>query len=338
MVVIEGEPLACRRRCGRILRLCVPILAVAGCGGEQSSLNPAGQDAISISTLFWVMLAGAVVLWLLVNSAFYYTSKVRPGAFDQRHARNILIGGGIVLPVVVLTALLVWGLSILPDPRRPGDGLVIRVTGEQWWWRVEYWPEGADAPVVTANEIRLPVGQRTEIHLTSDKVIHSFWIPALGGKMDMFPGRETMISLAPEKVGTYRGQCAEFCGASHAWMAFSAVVMEEGAFDQWLANEAADAVEPVSEAAERGAKIFLTEGCGACHAVRGTDAVGQVGPDLTHVGSRQTLGAGRMKVTLDDLSDWISHTDLLKPEVKMPSYDLEPEQLSDLATYLEGLK
>jgi cytochrome c oxidase subunit 2 len=338
MIVIEGERLARSRRCGQFLVLSVPFLALAGCGGEQSSLNPAGRDALSISTLFWVMLAGGVVLWLLVNGAFYYISRVRPGAFDQRYARHVLIGGGIVLPVVVLSALLVWGLSILPDPRRPGDGLVIRVTGEQWWWRVEYWPEGADTPVVTANEIRLPVGQRTELHLTSDKVIHSFWIPALGGKMDMFPGRETMISLAPEKVGTYRGQCAEFCGASHAWMAFAAVVMEEEAFDLWLADEAADARPPASDAAMRGEQVFLSEGCGACHTVRGTEAVGMVGPDLTHVGSRQTLGAGRMRVTLEDLSAWITHTDVLKPEVKMPSYDLAPEHLSDLAVYLKGLK
>ncbi|MHC9237574.1 cytochrome c oxidase subunit II [Pseudooceanicola sp. 502str34] len=338
MVVITGEKFTHRHQRGRILKVCVPLLALAGCGGEQSSLNPAGRDALSISTLFWVMLAGAVVLWLLVNGAFYFMSRVMPGKFDQRYARHIMIGGGFVLPVVVLTALLVWGLSILPDPRRPGDGLVVRVTGEQWWWRVEYWPEGANAPVLTANEIRLPVGQRTEIHLTSDKVIHSFWIPALGGKMDMFPGRETMISLLPERTGTYRGQCAEFCGASHAWMAFAAVVMEPADFDRWLASEAADAVSPSTDAAARGERLFRSEGCGACHAVRGTENVGQVGPDLTHVGSRQTLGAGRLKVTIDDLSTWISHTDVLKPEVKMPSYNLEPEQLSDLASYLEGLK
>lgn len=284
------------------------------------------------------MLAGAVVLWLFVNGAFYFMSRIRPGRFDQTYAPHILIGGGIILPVVILSALLVWGLGILTDPRRPGDGLVVRVTGEQWWWRVEYWPEGATEPIISANEIRLPAGQRAEIHLTSDKVIHSFWIPALGGKMDMFPGRDTMISLAPEKVGTYRGQCAEFCGASHAWMAFSAVVMEPEAFDSWLEAEAEDAVEPAGDAALRGRQVFLSEGCGACHAVRGTEAVGQVGPDLTHVGSRQTLGAGRMALTLEDLTTWISHSEALKPEVKMPAYDLAPDRLDDLARYLEGLK
>ncbi|WP_375176020.1 c-type cytochrome [Pseudooceanicola sp.] len=316
----------------------VPLLAVAGCGREQSSLNPAGYDALSITQLFWVMFAGAVVLWFLVNGAFYYVSRIRPGRFDERLARGILIGGGIVLPLVVLTALLVWGLSLLPDPRRPGDGLVVRVTGEQWWWRVEYWPEGADEPVITANEIRLPVGQRTEFRLLADKVIHSFWIPALGGKMDMFPGRETMISLLPEKAGTYRGQCAEFCGASHAWMAFAAVAMDPADFDAWLEAEAADAVPPADDAAQRGQEVFLSEGCGACHTIRGTEAVGQVGPDLTHIGSRLTLGAGRSKVTLDDLSAWITHTEALKPEVRMPSYDLPESDLAELSHYLKGLK
>lgn len=323
----------------RALHAAFPLLTVlASCGGQQSSLNSAGQDASAILTLFWVMLAGAIVLWLVVNGAFYYISRIAPGRFDQRYARHLLIGGGIILPTFVLTALLVWGLSILPDQRQKGDGLVIKVTGEQWWWRVEYWPEGAETPIITANEIRLPVGKRTEFRLTSAQVIHSFWVPALGGKMDMFPGRETLISLAPDKVGTFRGQCAEFCGASHAWMAFSALVMEQEDFDQWLAKEAGNAQPVASEPAARGAAIFDAQGCGACHAIRGTKAVGQVGPDLTHIGSRQSLGAGRSKVTLQDLQTWITHTEFLKPEVKMPSYDLDPADLSDLARYLEGLK
>ncbi|APE45738.1 cytochrome B (plasmid) [Sulfitobacter alexandrii] len=314
------------------------LLTLGGCGGAQSALNTSGQDAVAIATLFWVMLGGAVVLWLLLNGAFYYASQIAPGRFDKRYGRHLLIGGGIVLPVVVLTALLVWGLNLLPDSRRPGDGLVVRVTGEQWWWRVEYWPEGAEAPIVSANEIRLPAGQRTEIHLTAANVIHSFWVPALGGKMDMFPGRDTMMSVAPERTGTFRGQCAEFCGVSHAWMAFAAVVMPPEAFDDWLAAEAGGAAQPADDRAARGAALFLSEGCGACHAIRGTEAAGQVGPDLTHVGSRQTLGAGRLTVTLQDLSNWISHTEVLKPGAQMPSYDLDPADLGDLAYYLEGLK
>lgn len=338
MKVQKNGRVARFRPVGRQFGFVVLLMALAGCGGGQSALNTAGREAASIALLFLVMLCGAVVLWLLVNGAFFYVSRVAPGRLDARHARSVLIGGGIVLPVVVLTALLAWGLSILPDPRRPGDGLVVRVTGEQWWWRVEYWPEGAETPIVTANEIRLPAGQRTEFRLAADEVIHSFWIPALGGKMDMFPGRETMISLAPERPGVYRGQCAEFCGASHAWMAFAAVVMPPEAFDDWLAAEAADAVPPTDEAALRGQEVFLSEGCGACHTVRGTEAVGTVGPDLTHIGSRRTLGAGRSTVTLENLGTWITHTEALKPEVRMPSYALSEGDLADLTQYLKGLK
>lgn len=315
------------------------LLMLGACGREQSALNPAGQDSAAVSQLFWVMFFGACILWTVVNGAFFYMSRVAPGRFNEKYARHLLIGGGIIFPSVLLTTLLVWGLSILPDPRRPGDGLVVRVVGEQWWWRVEYWPDGATEPVIAANEIRLPAGERTEFYLTSDQVIHSFWIPALGGKMDMFPGRETMISLRPERTGTYRGQCAEFCGASHAWMAFAAVVMEKGDFTEWLADQAGDAGFPPDDRAVRGHDVFLAEGCGACHTIRGTEAIGQVGPDLTHVGSRLTLGAGRSKVTLEDLSMWIRHTGALKPEVRMPSYsDLEDDDLAALANYLKALK
>jgi len=317
----------------------LPFLLLAGCGGPQSALDAAGQDAASIRTIFIVTLIGAVILWLLLNGAFFTLSRLRPGPVDERWTRPLLIGGGIVMPSVPLIALLAWALSILPDQRAPGDGLEIRVTGEQWWWRVEYWPDGAEAPVVSANEIRLPAGKRTGFVLDAARVIHSFWIPSLGGKMDMFPGRETFVSLHPERPGTYRGQCAEFCGASHAWMAFEAVVMPEAEFEAWLAREAEDAAPPEGGAARRGAELFAAEGCGACHTVRGTGAVGQVGPDLTHVGSRQTLGAGRLGATLEDFEAWIAHTGALKPEVEMPTYDhLSEDQIADLAQYLKGLE
>lgn len=315
------------------------LVLLAGCGEAQSALNATGTDAISIRTIFIVCLVGAVILWVLVNGAFYVLSNKRPEPRGEGFVRPLLIGGGIVFPFVLLTALLVWALSILPDQRAPGDGLQIRVTGEQWWWRVEYWPEGATEPVVSANEIRLPAGQRTEFILDAGRVIHSFWIPSLGGKMDMFPGRETFVSLRPEVPGTYRGQCAEFCGASHAWMAFAAVVMPEEEFDAWLEAEAQDAAPPEGAAETRGAALFAAEGCGACHVVRGTPAVGVVGPDLTHVGTRETLGAGRLGATLDDFANWIAHTGDLKPEVEMPTYDhLTEAETRDLAAYLKGLQ
>jgi cytochrome c oxidase subunit II len=316
----------------------LPVALLGGCGGAQSAISAAGEDAAAITTLFVVLLALVCVLWLLLNGAFFLVWHVFPGKFAAHHARRVLIGGGIVLPTVVLVPLLAWGLTLLPDQRQPGDGLVIRVTGEQWWWRVEYRREGQE-PVVSANEIRLPQGQRVEFILDSDRVIHSFWIPSLGGKMDMFPGRETRMSLRATQTGTFRGQCAEFCGASHAWMAFEAVVMPEAEFDDWLSAQAGPARAPEADAAKRGAALFQTEGCGACHTVRGTEAVGQVGPDLTHVGSRQTLGAGRLGTSLEDYATWLEHTDDLKPEVRMPTYDsLSPDEVADLSHYLKGLQ
>jgi len=333
----QCDPPSSVRAQGLALFVLLPVLA--GCDGVQSALAPAGEDASVLATLFWVMLIGAVVLFTLMNGLFFYLTRIRVHAQSETVARWLMIGGGIVLPVVVVGTLLVWGLSILPDHRQGGDGLRIHVTGEQWWWRVEYWPEGADEPVIAANEIRFPAGERTELVLESAHVIHSFWIPALGGKMDMFPGRETFLSLRPTRPGTFRGQCAEFCGASHTWMAFDAHVMEPDAFDDWLAAQTEDAAAPASAAAERGAELFGREGCGACHAIRGTDHVGTVGPDLTHIGSRTTLAAGRLGVSQSDFQDWIAHPDALKPGVEMPPFDhLSDDEISDLARYLRGLE
>ncbi|MFZ3584084.1 cytochrome c oxidase subunit II [Loktanella sp. DJP18] len=315
------------------------LLVLGACVGRQSVLDPAGRDATALLTLFLVMLVGLIVLWIGVNGMMLFFHKLSPRKYDEATARKLIIGGGIVFPTVVVAALLAWGLSIMPNQRAPGDGLRIAVTGEQWWWRVAYWPDGAEAPIIAANEIRMPVGARTEFTLNSAYVLHSFWIPALGGKMDMFPGRDTMMSLEPVKAGIFRGQCAEFCGASHALMAFETVAMEPADFEAWLEHEAEPAIPPTGPEAARGAVVFAAAGCGACHTVRGTEAVGQVGPDLTHVGSRKSLGAGILEPTLANIADWIAHTDDLKPEVEMPAYtDMPDEDLLALASYLKGLK
>ena len=220
------------------LALLVAVSLLAACAGRQSALDASGEDAIALARLFWVMLGAAIVLWLCLNGLFAYVTRFNRRALPARWANTLIIGGGILFPTIAISALLVWGLSILPDQRRPGDGLTIRVRGEQWWWRVEYWPEGADAPIVSANEVRLPVGERVEFRLDSKTVIHSFWIPSLGGKMDMFPGRETRVTLRAAEPGLFRGQCAEFCGASHAWMAFEAEALPPEDFAAWLEAEA----------------------------------------------------------------------------------------------------
>jgi cytochrome c oxidase subunit 2 len=281
------------------------------------------------------MLIGAVVIWIALNGTFFLLSSVKP--MSRRWAEALIIGGGVVFPTVGLGALLVHALPYLTELRPVPGPASVRVTGEEWWWRVEYLTE--DGAVASANELRLPVDRRTEIALGADEFIHSFWIPSLSGKMDMFPGRETRISLEPFRTGTFRGQCAELCGTGHALMAFPAVVMEPAAFEAWLANEAAPARPPADERARRGLDVFLSQGCGACHAVRGTPAEGVFGPDLTHVGGRLTIGAGTLPNTAEDFALWIGETHRVKPEVQMPEYELiGPEALAVLSHYLDGLE
>lgn len=314
------------------------LMMLAGCSGRQSVLVPAGRDAEVLATLFWWMLGGAVVLWIVMNGLLVYVTRARARTVSPRTAEGFIIGGGIVFPTVVLAGLLSYALAEMPRQRDLGSGLTVRIVGESWWWRVEYLRDGADTPVISANELRLPSGSRSEIKLAANGVIHSFWIPALGGKTDMIPGRETRMSLEPTQPGTYRGQCTEFCGLSHALMALNAVVMDPEAFDDWLDAQSHDAAAPVDAAAQRGRTVFAAEGCGACHTVRGTPAGGQVGPDLTHLAGRTTLAAGILPMDKPTLIQWLRTPETFKPGVRMPAYDhLTEADLSDLADYLMGL-
>lgn len=309
-----------------------------GCDGPQSAVNVAGTDAHRIADLFSGMVIGGTVIWLLVIGLAVYATRVRRGEHDPKLATWLIIGGGAVFPTFVLAGLLLYGLSLMPKLRMPPEPeLSIAVSGEQWWWRVRYsTPRGQ---VELANEIRLPVGRRTEFRLSSPDVVHSFWIPSLGGKMDMIPGRETLLTLEPTRTGRFRGTCAEYCGASHAFMSFPVVVMEPEAFEKWLAQQAAEAHSPDNPLARRGRNAFLANGCGACHTVRGTEADGRVGPDLTHVGSRLTLGAGRLPNEAPSFARWIGTTETVKPGVHMPSFGMLPEEeIRAIASYLEQLE
>jgi cytochrome c oxidase subunit 2 len=318
------------------------VLVLTGCDGPQSALDPAGRGAERIAGLFWWMSAGAGILWLAVVGLALYAMRARPEAHSPRVAQFLIIGGGAVLPTVVLTGLLAYGLSMLPELLRPAPESPVQITviGEQWWWRVRYHtPDRHDETVELANEIRLPVGERVALHLESPDVIHSFWIPALGGKMDMIPGRRTRLMLEPTRVGVFRGTCAEYCGTSHALMSFDVVVLEPQDFAAWLAHQRESAQSPTQPLAAHGQELFLANGCNACHTVRGTPANGVVGPDLTHVGSRLSLGAGIMSRAPETFLRWIAHTADVKPGVHMPAFGMLPlEELRALATYLDGLQ
>ncbi len=312
------------------------VLALASCSGPQSALDTAGPAAGQIAGLFWWMVGGTVVVWFAMLALALYT--LRGGRAAKKV--NLLIIMGAIVPTIILTVLLIYGLSMLPPliAAAPPGSLKIAVTGEQWWWRVRYQPPDGEE-VVLANEIRLPVNEPVEFHLDSPDVIHSFWIPSIGGKMDMIPGRQTRLTLKPTRTGRFRGQCAEYCGTSHALMAFDVVVMEKAAFAEWLEQQRRPAPEPAAQVEVQGRDAFFANGCSACHTIRGTAADGFVGPDLTHVGSRLSLGAGILPNEPAAFERWIAHTDKVKPAVLMPHWRmLPPEDLRALAAYLESLQ
>jgi cytochrome c oxidase subunit II len=329
----------------QLVCLCAAAMTAAACsglstwlgGGSQSALFPAGRDAEHIDVLFRIMTAGALLIWLAVVAIAVYSIRVGQ-SHSQRAANLLILGGGVAAPTVVLGALIVYGMPLVPSVLSlPEGGLSIRVTAKQWWWRFEYLtPSG---PIETANELRLPVGERVALELASPDVIHSFWVPSLAGKMDMIPGRVTRLALEPTRTGTFRGTCAEYCGASHALMAFSVVVMEPEEFRAWLEQEARPAETPSDAEAARGRTVFIANGCTACHTIRGTSAPSRIGPDLTHLGSRRHIAAAALPNDRAMLARWIADTDNIKPGVHMPAFRaLPPDELSALAAYLSGLK
>ncbi|MGH9032115.1 MAG: cytochrome c oxidase subunit II, partial [Acidimicrobiia bacterium] len=253
-----------------------------------------GPVAEEIVGLWWFLL----VLGIIVFVAFAVALAValrrgragkEGGEPTSRSLRRWVIGGGAVLPAVVLVVVLVFtvaSMRALPADA-PTHALRVEVVGHRWWYEIRY----PDHGVVTANELHLPVDRPIELALTSDDVIHSFWVPALGGKLDMLPDRTNTLVLQADEIGEHRTSCAEFCGLQHARMRLLTVVETDDDFDAWVDANRTSAQEPGDAAAARGQDVYFDAGCASCHTVRGTQSVGTEGPDLTHLASRQTLGA-----------------------------------------------
>jgi cytochrome c oxidase subunit 2 len=313
------------------------FLALGGCSGPQSTLVPAGPAAQSIHLLGLFMYGGAALVTLLV-AALMLVPFIRRNHRPVR--QKLFLWGGVALPAVTLTAMIpfiaVTGVSV----REPvaADGRRIVVTGHQYWWDVAYLRPDGLQPARTANEIRLPVGEPVEIELRAHDVIHSFWIPALAGKTDMIPGRVNRMTIQADRAGVWRGQCAEYCGLQHALMAFDVTAEPAADFDAWLARLAGPAREPEQPLEREGRALFTDLGCGSCHRVSGVSD-GRLGPDLSNVGARRTIGAGLLPNNVGALAGWIASTQHLKPGAAMPSYDhLDGRRLRAVAAYLDGLK
>ncbi len=319
------------------------LLVLPACEGPQSAFDPAGVEAARVLSLFWIMLAGAVAIWTVVIGISYYATKASAEGHSEKTGLRLIIWGGCVFPTVVLVGLLFWGLEMMPELRRPGDGPTIAVSGERFWWRIAYGVEGGPGVVrnlpqggiPSANEIWIPVDQRTEILLSSPDVIHSFWVPPLAGKMDAIPGRVNRLILEPTELGVFNGACAEFCGTAHAQMEFRVVVVSGAEFEAYVQAQA----RPAKETNSPGLGLFMANGCAACHSVRGTPADGDVGPDLTHLASRRTIAAGLLPTTEENIAAFIASPDHLKPGVEMPAFGVLPDrEIARVAEWLGSLE
>ena len=299
---------------------------------QQSALSPQGAEAAGILDLTQVLvLGGGLILLLVVVLTALALRAPRP-----RWARNsFVIAGGIAFPAVVLSALMVYALAKetrLALVGRPD--VAIELVGHQWWWQVRYLRADGELDFTTANEIRIPAQATVELRLASADVLHSFWVPALAGKLDLIPGRENVLRLVARNAGTFRGQCAEFCGGPHAQMALFVVAEPAERFEAWRESQR----RPQTSSGGAGGVAFV-EHCGACHAVRGTPAEGTLGPDLTHLATRISLGAGILPNDAQATTRWVASSQHVKPGNLMPEFGtLEPAVLRAIVDYLGTLR
>lgn len=304
--------------------------------GLQSALHPHGPQADVLATLALLMTIGAALVFIavlvLTARAVWQPRPLRSWASSER----FVLGAGLVVPVVVLGALLVYVMvlsRVFAAGERPAD-VTIEIIGEQFWWRVNYLDAHGAIEFATANEVHVPVGRSIELVLKSNDVIHSLWVPGLAGKADMLPGRTQRVRLSADRVGVLRGQCAEFCGGQHAQMALYVVAAEDAVFAEWRQHQQRAAGTTTSSA---GRALFEAH-CGVCHSVRGTAAAGTVGPDLTHVGSRLSIAAGMLPNNVGTMAAWIAGSQQIKPGNLMPSmHVVGAEQVRAIAAYLEQL-
>ncbi|MYN03852.1 c-type cytochrome [Pseudoduganella sp. DS3] len=308
----------------------------------QSILSPAGPDAVVLARLAWLLFGAGALIFLLV--AVLAVAAVR-GRRGKSWSRWLVVGGGLVVPIPLLAALMAWSgwqASHLAWPFSGAARIHVSVTAHMWWWEVRYRDTRSGRQAVLANEIRLPAGERVYLALASADVLHAFWVPALGGKVDMVPGRLHGLTLQADTPGHYRAPCAEYCGTQHTGMALDVLVQPPAAFDAWLAQQASPATPApqavVSATVARGRQVFLAARCNACHAVRGVAEGATLGPDLTHLASRRSLAAGTLPMTRAALLGWIANPQAAKPGARMPPSSLPPEDLQALAAWLESLR
>lgn len=330
-------------RIGSLLAVGLLAVGAAACGPyPQSSLHPISDFATSIDDLFrtifwWAMGVFVVVEGILLYVIVRFRQRSEDDQVDQIHGSALLEFGWTLAPAVILVLIAIPTVQTIFEVDRPPpegtDVMPVEVVGHQWWWEFRY----PDSEVVTANEVHVPKGRRIEFRITSADVIHSFWFPRAGGKRDAIPGDTTHLWMRVDSTGVFPGQCAEFCGASHALMQMRLVVQEPDEFRDWMTRQRSTPPEPTDSLALEGRRIFMGI-CSACHTVRGTRARGVIGPDLTHFADRLTLAAGIVENTAENRRRWLEDPGEMKPKNKMEIPALSDEQIRALEAYLTTLR
>ena len=332
------------------LTLCTALLILStSCGGLQNTLDPAGPAARDISSLTWIiyimfcsvaLIMWALLLWVVLRRR---GTLAEHEPIDVGGGQDWIITGGFIIPFVILATVFILGLHTL-SAFPVNDNISqakpeIRVTGHQWWWEIDYLSGPVDQHFKTANEIHIPVGKPVDIELMTADVIHSFWVPQLHGKEDLIPGQPNLIRIQADQPGIYHGQCAEYCGAQHANMRLLVIADDAAAYQSWLQSQLADALDPVNDEERAGQRLFMGRPCALCHTIRGTDAHGMVGPDLTHLASRRGIAANMLVNNEANLEAWVTHAQSLKPGCRMPNItQFSGGEARTLMSYLQSLE
>ena len=328
--------------------------ALAGCAGDDtpSMLDPSSGAGRRVAGLWWLLfwisvVAVAVVVGMIAVAIARRHRPAEATAGDGDDGDDdidrspvawgdrFVVLSGIVVTGAVLAVSFVVSLFVLNDLAAPAERrpLKVEVVAHTWWWEVRY-PGGA----VTANEIHIPVGEPVEVRLRTADVIHSFWVPELQVKQDLVPGMDNHLSLEADHAGRFRGQCAEYCGLQHAHMVFFVQAQPPAEFQEWLTAQGRPAAEPTSALARQGRNTFEGSSCAGCHTIRGTTADGELGPDLTHLAGRETIGAGIERLDPDTLARWIANAQDAKPGAAMPPTELTPAEVDAVVAYLLELQ
>jgi len=338
------------RRTWRSIGLAAAAVGVTACGGPQNMLAPGGPAARTLASTGWFVLitfsAVTVVMWILI----LWLALRRKGSlaehapWDAGGGMTWISVGGMAIPIVILAVMFVVTLKTMSafpmgDDEMRAPPPLLRVIGHQWWWELQYLQGGETQVVVTANEIHIPAGRPVDIELRTVDVIHSFWVPELHGKVDLIPGKVNRIRVQADHPQTFRGECAEFCGPQHAKMILLVQADAPDQFQTWLAAQRAESIEPMTPEAVRGQALVMSRACVLCHTIRGTDAHGLVGPDLTHIGSRQRIAGNALENNTGNLAGWVTHAQTIKPYARMPNLSVfTGAELRDVVAYLQTLR